>query len=33
MVDFDVVREGHKVLVEVIDDGGLRVETREAYED
>jgi glycogen debranching enzyme len=31
-IDFDVVREGHKVLVEVGDSGGLRVETREAHD-
>jgi glycogen debranching enzyme len=29
-VDFDVIREGHRVLVDVIDDGGLRIESREA---
>ena len=29
-VDFDVVREGHRVLVDVVDDGGMRIETREA---
>ena len=29
-VDFDVVREGHRVLVDVLDDGGLRFESREA---
>ena len=28
-VDFDVVREGHRVLVHVVDDGGLRIEARE----
>jgi glycogen debranching enzyme len=28
-IDFDVVREGHRVLVHVLDDGGLRVEVRE----
>jgi glycogen debranching enzyme len=32
LLDFDVVREGHKVLVEVGDDGGLRVEVREAHD-
>jgi glycogen debranching enzyme len=30
LVDFDVVREGHRLLVHVIDDGGLRIETRQA---
>ena len=29
-VDFDVVRDGHRVLVDVIEDGGLRLEAREA---
>jgi glycogen debranching enzyme len=29
MVDFDVIREGHRVLVDVIDDGGLRIEARQ----
>jgi glycogen debranching enzyme len=29
-VEFDVVREGHRILVDVIDDGGLRIESREA---
>ena len=29
-VDFDVVREGHRVIVDVIDDGGLKFETRDA---
>jgi hypothetical protein len=29
-LDFDVVREGHRVIVEVIDTGGLRIEAREA---
>ena len=28
VVDFDVIREGHRLLVDVIDDGGLRIETR-----
>src|SRR5919199_1652621 len=28
-VDFDVIREGHRVLVDVIEDGGLRIEARE----
>ena len=29
-LDFDVVREGHRVIVDVLEDGGLRVEAREA---
>jgi glycogen debranching enzyme len=29
-VDFDVIREGHRLIVDVIDDGGLKIETREA---
>jgi glycogen debranching enzyme len=29
-VDFDVVREGHRLLVDVIEDGGLRIEARDA---
>jgi hypothetical protein len=29
-VDFDVVRDGHRVVVHVVDDGGLRIEAREA---
>ncbi len=29
-VDFDVVREGHRVLVDVLEDGGLRIDVREA---
>ena len=29
-VDFDVVREGHRVLVDVVEDGGLRIEARDA---
>jgi glycogen debranching enzyme len=29
MVDFDVIREGHRVIVDVIDDGGLRIEARQ----
>jgi glycogen debranching enzyme len=32
-IDFDVIREGHRVLVDVIDDGGLRVEARDASPD
>jgi glycogen debranching enzyme len=32
-VDFDVIREGHRLLVDVIDDGGLRIESREAEMD
>jgi glycogen debranching enzyme len=32
-VDFDLIREGHRVIVDVIDDGGLRVETREPSPD
>ena len=32
-VDFDVMREGHRLIVDVIDDGGLRIETREAEEE
>jgi glycogen debranching enzyme len=32
-VDFDVIREGHRLLVDVIDDGGLRIESREAETD
>jgi glycogen debranching enzyme len=32
-VDFDVIREGHRQLVDVIDDGGLRIEIREAEAD
>jgi glycogen debranching enzyme len=31
-IDFDVVREGHRTLVHVVDDGGMRVEAREADE-
>jgi glycogen debranching enzyme len=30
MIDFDVVREGHRLLVHVVDDGGLRIEARQA---
>jgi hypothetical protein len=29
-VDLDIVREGHRVIVDALDDGGLRIETREA---
>jgi len=29
-LDFDVVRDGHRTSVHVLDDGGLRVEVREA---
>ncbi|HEX8968190.1 MAG TPA: glycogen debranching N-terminal domain-containing protein, partial [Chloroflexota bacterium] len=32
-IDFDVIREGHHVIVEVIDHGGLRIETRQALQD
>jgi glycogen debranching enzyme len=32
-IDFDVIREGHRVLVDVIDAGNLRIETREADDD
>jgi glycogen debranching enzyme len=32
-VDFDVIREGHRVLVDVIEDGGLRIEAREPSPD
>jgi glycogen debranching enzyme len=32
-VDFDVVREGHRLLVHVVDDGGLHIEAREADAD
>src|SRR5207237_7476524 len=32
-LDFDVIREGHRLLVDVIDDGGLRIESREAETD
>jgi glycogen debranching enzyme len=32
-VDFDVIREGHRVIVDVIDDGGLRIEARDASPD
>ena len=32
-VDFDVIREGHRVLVDVIDDGGLRIEIRQAEDE
>jgi glycogen debranching enzyme len=33
LVDFDVLREGHRLIVDVIDDGGLRIEAREAESD
>jgi glycogen debranching enzyme len=29
-IDFDVVREGHRLRVDVLDDGGLKIEAREA---
>jgi glycogen debranching enzyme len=29
-IDVDVIREGHRTIVDVLDDGGLRIETREA---
>ena len=29
-LDFDVVREGHRLLVDVLEDGGLRIDVREA---
>jgi glycogen debranching enzyme len=29
-IDFDVVREGHRLRVDVLEDGGMRVEVREA---
>jgi glycogen debranching enzyme len=32
-IDFDVIREGHRLIVDVIDDGGLRIEAREAEAD
>jgi glycogen debranching enzyme len=32
-VDFDIAREGHRVLVDVLDDGGCRFDIREARED
>jgi glycogen debranching enzyme len=31
-LDFDVVREGHRLRVDVLDDGGLKVEAREVAE-
>jgi glycogen debranching enzyme len=31
-VDFDIVREGHRLLVDIIDTGGLRIEARQADE-
>jgi glycogen debranching enzyme len=33
LVDFDVIREVLRLLVDVIDDGGLRIESREAETD
>ncbi len=32
-VDFDVIREGHRLIIDVIDAGGLRFESREAEAD
>ena len=32
-IDFDVIREGHRLIVDVVDDGGLRIEAREAETD
>ena len=32
-IDFDVIREGHRVLVEVGDAGGLRIEIRQAEDE
>jgi glycogen debranching enzyme len=32
-VDFDVLREGHRLIVDLIDDGGLRFEIRQAEDD
>jgi glycogen debranching enzyme len=32
-VDFDIAREGHRTLVDVVDDGGLRFDVREARDD
>jgi glycogen debranching enzyme len=32
-IDFDVIREGHRLIVDVIDDGGLKIETREAEQE
>jgi glycogen debranching enzyme len=32
LVDFDVLREGHRIRVDVLDDGGLRVEAREGQD-
>jgi glycogen debranching enzyme len=31
-IDLDVIREGHRLIVDVIDDGGLRIEVREAHD-
>jgi glycogen debranching enzyme len=33
MLDFDVVREGHRVLVDVLEDSGVRFDVRVAHED
>jgi glycogen debranching enzyme len=32
-VDFDVIREGHRLIVDVIDDGGLKFESREGEQE
>ena len=32
-IDFDVLREGHRVLVDVLEDDGLRIDVREARAD
>jgi glycogen debranching enzyme len=32
-VDFDVIREGHRLIVDVIDDGGVKIEAREAEDE
>jgi hypothetical protein len=32
-IDFDVIREGHRLLVEVGDAGGLRIEIRQAEDE
>src|SRR5262249_15490507 len=29
-LDFDILREGHRVLVDVLEDGGMRVDVRQA---
>lgn len=31
-LDFDVIRDGHRLRVDILDDGGLRVEVRETAE-